>query len=182
MFHSDIFVTNCRLEQLLNYTESALERKFAYEKQSKLVADDFQRHFQEESGMQLLFKHLNQCGKKLVKQLYSGKHLTIEGAPVLTWDWSRVRIRGTSGASGSFSKSYGVGQPDFDRKMRLEEERAAVTVPSVPPVRVPSLRQMSLLSPSWDPLMSLVSDMKFWTEPGVASPLKKKTRLEKQSK
>lgn len=130
--------------------------------------------------MQLLFDNLNECGSKLVKKLYQGKHLSIEGAPKLVWDWSDVRVRGTSGATGSFSKSYGVTQAEFAKRMRTEEDQCRVKPAKVSKTKPPSMKDSSLLSPSWEAMMSLSNTAKFWSEPGAASPMKKKSKVERQ--
>ena len=132
--------------------------------------------------MALLFDHLNECGQRLIKRLYNGKQLIVDGAPKLIWDWSRVRIRGSSGGTGNFSKSYGVASPEFQRRMRTEEDQCKTKVPKVVRAKPPSLSSMSLQPPSWEPLMSLVEDIKFWSVHGAASPAKKKPRVDRTGK
>ena len=181
-FYSDVYITNGRVVQLLNHAENCCEKRLSYQKQLKSISDDFQQLFVTEGKMQLLFDNLNECGRKLVKRLYNGKQLTIEGAPKLVWDWSEVRVRGTSGATGSFSKSYGVTQADFSKRMRTEEDQCRVKPAKVTKAKPPSMRSASLLSPSWEALMSLSNSMKFWSEPGSTSPLKKKSKVERQGR
>ena len=152
----------------------------SYQRQLKSIADDFQQLFVTEGKLQLLFDDLNECGQKLVNRLYNGKQLTIEGAPKLVWDWSGVRVRGTSGSTGSYSKSYGVTQADFAKRMRTEEDQSRVKPVKVTKAKPPSMRSSSLLSPSWEALMSLSNSVKFWHEPESASPVKKRSKIERQ--
>ena len=165
---------------MLNHAEVCCEKRLSYQKQLDSIADDFQQLFVNEGRMQLLIENLNECGAKLVKKLYQGKQLTIEGAPKLIWDWSGVRVRGTSGATGSFSKSYGVTQAEFAKRMRTEEDQCRVKPVKVSKTKPPSMKSTSLLSPSWEALMSLSNNSKFWNEPGSASPMKKKSKVERQ--
>ena len=132
--------------------------------------------------MEVLFEHLNECGQRLVQRLYNTKQITIEGRPVLTWDWSQVRIRGTSGSTGSYSKSFGVSQPDFSKRMRTEEDQCRVKTSKVGKAKPPSMRNRSLVSPGWESWMSLSNDMKFWSEKGTTSPVKKRTKVERTGK
>ena len=129
--------------------------------------------------MEVLFTHLNECGQRLVNQLYNSKQLTIEGSPVLSWDWSRVRIRGTSGSTGSYTKTFGVSQPDFSKRMRIEEDQSRIKMSKVGKAKPPSMRNSSLASPSWDSFMSLSNDMKIWSEKGASSPMKKRSKVER---
>ena len=132
--------------------------------------------------MEVLMNDLNECGNRLVRQLYNGKNLSIEGAPKLVWDWSSVRIRGTSGATGSYSKSYGITQTDFAKRMRNEEDLSRVRPQKVTKAKPSSMKNASLASPSWESFMSLANSMKYWSEPGTASPMKKRSRTDRNGR
>ena len=112
----DIFITNCRIGQLLHHAENGLQQKLAYQQQLDSMADEFDQLFKAEGRMELLFDHLNECAVKLAKRMYSCKQLTMSGSPRLKWDWSQVRFRGSSGNTGVYSKSYGVTQNEFQNE------------------------------------------------------------------
>jgi len=164
----------------LSHAEANEERRLTYQRQLNSIAADFGQLFNAEGNMSLLMDDLNKCGERLVQQLYNGKQLNIEGFPRLVWDWSHVRIRGTSGATGAYSKSYGVTQTDFSKRLRTEEDQCRVKPVKVCRAKPSSMKNASMASPSWESFMSLANSMKFWSEPGAASPVKKKSRTDRK--
>ena len=176
----DIYVTNCRIGQLLHHSEIGLQQKLAYQQQLDSLVDDFGELFKSEGRMGTLIDHLNQCAEKLVRKLYSTKQLVVSGAPTLRWDWRHVRVRGSSGSTGSFSKSFGVTQSEFQKRLRAEEEVCRLKMPKVSRAKPPAMKNRSVQSIGWESMMSLVGNMKFWNGPGGRSPLKKRTKVERK--
>lgn len=176
----DIYITNSRIGQLLHHAETSLQHKLGYNQQLKSISDDFHQLFTNEGHMQLLFEHLNACGEKLMQKLYNSKQLSISGAPRLVWDFGQIRVRGSSGSTGAYTKSFGVTQMDFQRRMRTEEEICRLKMPKVSRSKPPSMKSCSVQSSGWEPLMALADDMAFWNGPGVRSPMKKKSRVERK--
>ena len=177
--HSDLYLTNSRLAQLLDMVETNIDRKFNYQNQASSVAEDFHQLFLAESNMGLLFEHLEKCGQRLISRLYNSRQLTIDGAPKLVWDWSKVRVRGSAGSTGNFSKTFGVTQTEFQRRMRTEEDQMKVLTPKIQRVKIPTMRGATLQSSSWEPMMSLVNNMRFWSNAGMSSPVRKKARVDR---
>ena len=130
--------------------------------------------------MELLFDHLNACAEKLVKKLYNSKQLSLSGSPKLKWDWSHIRVRGSSGATGSYSKSYGVTQNEFTKRLRTEEEICRLKMPKVARAKPSAMKNLNIQPVGWETLMSLVDNMPFWRGAGAQSPAKKRTRVDKK--
>ena len=142
--------------------------------------DDFGELFKSEGRMEALFDHLNQCADKLAKKLYNSKQLVVSGSPKLRWDWRHVRVRGTSGSTGSFSKSYGITQSEFQKQLRAEEEVCRLKMPKVSRAKPPGMKNRSVQSVGWESMMSLVGDMKYWNGPSGRSPVKKRSKVERK--
>lgn len=180
MTSSDIYITNSRLGQLLHYSENALQQKFGYQQQLDSIAKEFGELFKNEGRMETLMSNLNLCADKLVKKLYASKQLVVSGSPRLRWDWTQVRVRGSSGSTGCYSKSFGITQSDFQKRMRAEEEVCLVSTPKVSRAKPPAMKNRSVRPTGWEAMMSLVGDMKFWNGLSGRSPVKKKSKVERK--